>query len=136
MKCFDSLVINMNENKRQKELQDIKEREDKLKELHQKLIDRKENEIQQSRSSQSLSKNRPEIIIVPDPHLLKQIQQLKNDARRKMKEKQLCEYRLARANSRKSILAWRHHSIFTAWNTWRNKIRNDKRFRRIIARHM
>ena len=70
-KCFDSLVANKTESLRNKELQSIQEREAKLKELHEQMLQHAAAPVSPASSATTLAVG-PQIIIVPDPDLLKQ----------------------------------------------------------------
>lgn len=134
-KCFDCLVANKTESLRNKELQSIQEREAKLKELHEQMLQHAAAPVSPASSATTLAVG-PQIIIVPDPDLLKQIQALKNEARVMARDKKTRQYQLSRNNSRKALSAWTHRATYGAWNTWRGKLKQAKVFRRVVARHM
>ena len=85
LKCFESLVWNNNTNKRKEELKQIQQREERLQELHQQIV----NNTPTTPTKTDLQSPDAQIIIVPDPELLKQIQELTNKARKLSKSKQL-----------------------------------------------
>ena len=137
-KCFDSLVANKTESLRNKELQHMQERETKLKELHEQMLQHAAASVPPVSPSSPATTVAvgPQIIIVPDPDLLKEIQTLKNAARVMARDKKTQQYQLSRNNSRKALSAWTHRATYGAWNTWRGKLKQERVFRRVVARHM
>merc|ERR1711865_486633 len=130
-KCYDALALHAKTERKIKNDIQLQQQNEALQKLSQEM------KIMESNNTSPFTKNNQkskEIIIIPDPSLLKEIQILKTQARQAVQAEERREYDLARSRSRKALHAWRHRQIYSGFNTWRTKFKKSKVLRRVIGR--
>ena len=130
-KCYDALALHAKTERKIKNDIQLQQQNEALQKLSQEM------KIMESNNTSPFTKNNQkskEIIIIPDPSLLKEIQILKTKARQAVQAEERREYDLARSRSRKALHAWRHRQIYSGFNTWRTKFKKSKVLRRVIGR--